>query len=261
MRTRSTFLTLAAIAASVAACDGATNPASEQPVAIAFSAVGNRSAVAADSARVADSLIVTRVQIVMSQLELSRTTGDTLCSTSNTSGDRGGSGKSKGRGSNDEQKKRDEERHLRCPQIELGPFLVNLALTSSPVTRFANNIPAGVYREIDFEINRPESDSAGVAFVAKNPDFRDISVRAEGTYKGKAFTYAGRAKAELELEFRPSLTVEATGTVVNIRVDLAKWFRNSAGVAVDPTTANTGGVNASMVARNIAGSFSLLAGS
>jgi hypothetical protein len=249
------------------ACDGALNPAEEQPVAVTFTAVGNRTAIAADTTRLADSLIITRVQVVMSELELARTTGDTLCTVSSRgSGGSGGddnSGKGKGKGEDNKKKeeKAREERHNRCPEIELGPFLVNLALTTSPVARFANSIPEGVYREIEFEIDKPDSDSAGVAFVAKNPDFRDISVRAEGTYRGRAFTYAGRAKAELELEFRPSLTVGKSGTVVDIRVDLARWFRGSDGKAVDPATANPGGVNAALVARNIGSSFSLATGS
>lgn len=245
--------------AFLAACSDSTSANDDQRVGVAFQAVGQRSAVAADSSTpVADSLIITRVQLVMSELELARTRGDSLCTIpaatimASIASDKG-----KGRESSEAR----SERARRCPSIDLGPFLVTLALTSSPVTRFANDIPAGTYREIEFEIDRPEDDSSGVAFVASNPDFRDISVRAEGTYKGKSFTYVGRAKSELELEFRPSLTVATSGTVVSIRVDLAKWFRNAAGVAIDPATANPGGVNASMVARNIASSFSLMTGS
>ena len=263
MQTLMRFPVLVAATAALAACDGgSTSPKGEQPVAIAFSAVGNRSTTAADSStNVGDSIIVTKVQVVMSELELARTAGDSLCTapatTSNS--ESGSSSSSDDKKKKEEEKKRAEERRQRCPQIELGPFLVNLPLSSSTTTRFANNIPAGVYREIEFKIDKPETDSSGVAFLATNPDFRDISVRAEGTFKGKAFTFTGRAKAELELEFKPSLTVQATGTVVNIQVDLKQWFRNSAGVAVDPASANPGGVNASMVARNIGKSFSLVA--
>lgn len=246
---------------ATAACDQAAAPASEQPVAIAFTATGARTV--ADTARLADSLIITRVQIVMSELELSRVAGDSLCSASGGSGGSGGDDKNKGKGSDKSKGKSEEakERRNRCPEIELGPLLVNLALSTSSVARFANDIPAGVYREIEFKIDRPDNDSSGVAFVARNPDFRDISVRAEGSYKGKAFTYAGRAAAELELEFKPSLTVEKTGTVVNIRVDLAKWFRTTDGKSIDPASANPAGANAALVARNIARSFSLSTGS
>lgn len=249
--------------AFLAACEGSTSTSDDQRVGVAFQAVGQRSSVAADSSTpVADSLIITKVQLVMSELELARTRGDSLCAVpaatilARISFDKG-----KGKDKEKEEKEARSERARRCPSIDLGPFLVTLALSSSPVTRFANDIPAGTYREIEFEIDRPEDDSSGVAFIASNPDFRDISVRAEGTYKGKAFTYVGRAKSELELEFRPSLTVATTGTVVSIRVDLAKWFRNAAGVAIDPATANPGGANASLVARNIASSFSLMTGS
>lgn len=247
--------------AFLAACEGSTSTSDDQRVGVAFQAVGQRSSVAADSSTpVADSLIITKVQLVMSELELARTRGDSLCAIpaatilARISLEKG---KDKGK----EMSEARSERARRCPSIDLGPFLVTLALTSSPVTRFANDIPAGTYREIEFEIDRPEDDSSGVAFIASNPDFRDISVRAEGTYKGRPFTYVGRAKSELELEFRPSLTVATTGTVVSIRVDLAKWFRNAAGVAIDPATANPGGANASLVARNIASSFSLMTGS
>lgn len=257
---RPTRLFLVAI---LAACGDATSSGDDQRVGVSFQAVGQRSAIAADSStRVADSLIITRVQLVMSELELARTTGDSLCAVpaatilARTSSDKG-----KDKDKNKQHSEERSERERRCPSIDLGPFLVTLALTSSPVTRFANNIPAGTYREIEFEIDRPEDDSSGVAFIASNPDFRDISVRAEGTYKGRPFTYVGRAKSELELEFRPSLTVSSSGTVVSIRVDLAKWFRNAAGAAIDPATANPGGANASLVARNIAASFSLMTGS
>lgn len=248
------MLLIAAVA--LAACDSSTDPRAPQAVAVAFSAVGSRTAVA-DTARVADSLVITKVQLVLSELELHRTAGDSLCVASTTAGATSGS-RDDDKKKKEEEKKRKEEKRLRCPEIELGPFLVNLALAANPVSRFANSIPAGVYREIEFVISRPDNDSSGVAFVARNPDFRDISVRAEGLYKGKAFVYTGRAAAELELEFKPAITVE-NGTVINIRVDLAKWFKNAAGVAVDPATANPGGPNAALVARNIANSFSLLA--
>jgi hypothetical protein len=139
-------------------------------------------------------------------------------------------------------------------------MLVALPLGPAAVTKFATNIPEGQYREIEFEIDKPDGDSAGTAFLASNPDFRDISVRAEGRYKTTAFTYVGRAKAEIELKFKPSLTVAAGGTVVNIRVDLARWFRGADGAPINPTTANPGGPNAARVAQNIARSFSVLAG-
>ena len=80
-------------------------------------------------------------------------------------------------------------------------------------------------------------------------------MHVEGTFNGTPFTYDGNASAELELTFATPIVVDASGMNITVNVDLSTWFVDGSGSLVDPTTANSGGANESLVARNIHQSF------
>lgn len=169
-----------------------------------------------------NTLIITRAQLVLHEVELKLSTVATCSSTS------------------------DDD----CEQVELGPMLVNLPLDNGITTPITVALPTGTYREIEFDIRGPGDDSRDRAFVAANPTFADASVRVEGTFNGAAFVYASRVDQEIELELNPPLVVDAAGGNATIQVDISSWFKSGATV-ISPATANVGQPNESLVRNNI----------
>lgn len=175
-----------------------------------------------------DTLILTRVQLVMRQIELKRS--DVTACTS--SGDPG------------------------CEEVEIGPSLVDLPLTPGPEQAFAVELPVGTYDRIDFEVHKVGSDSADLQFLLQHPGFADVSIRVEGTFNGTAFVFLSDVDEEQEFTLVPELVVSETASRnVTIFVDVNGWFRRADGSLVDPVSANTGGVNESLVSNNIKDSF------
>jgi hypothetical protein len=139
-----------------------------------------------------------------------------------------------------------------CQEIEIGPVLVDLPLTDGAEQRFALEVPAGSYSEIDFEIHKVGDDPDDLAFLAQHPGFEDISIRVDGTFNGTAFTFTTDVNEEQELTLVPALVVtDSTSTNVTIFVRIDSWFRALDGSLVDPATANEGGANKSLVDANI----------
>jgi hypothetical protein len=143
-----------------------------------------------------------------------------------------------------------------CAELELAPSIVNLSVTGGVTKALNSTIPSGTYTAFEAKIRVVEArKTASTAFLAAHPEFKGATVRVEGTFNGKAFTYTGAPRAELEGLFSPPLVADSTGANITINVDLANWFRTSSGTLVDPATANAGGTNAALVSTNIARSF------
>lgn len=138
-----------------------------------------------------------------------------------------------------------------CEELEFGPLLVDLPLTAGTTSPLTVSVPQGQYRELELKVHKPGDDTRDVAFKAANPLFANISIRVEGTFNGVPFVFTSRVNEELELDFNPVLTVDATGGNITIQIDVASWFKNASGAVVDPNTANTGGVNAGTVEERI----------
>ena len=151
----------------------------------------------------ANTLVVTRARLVLDEIELEEFSGREC--------DNSGSG-----------------RDPNCPEIEIGPFLVDLPLTGGVRSAISAQIPAGSYHEIEFDIEPVDDSNAGArAFFTANPDIpRNRSIVIQGTFNGQPFTFMSASRFELELEFRPNLIVGAGGTNVTIDVDVASWFRS-----------------------------------
>lgn len=175
-----------------------------------------------------DTLVLTRVQLVLRQIELKRS-------------DVGGCASPDDDG---------------CEEIEIGPSLVDLPLTPGPAQAFAVELPVGTYDRIDFEVHKVGSDSADLAFLQQHPGFEDISIRVEGTFNGTPFVFLSDVNEEQEFILTPELVVSETASRnVTIFVDVDGWFRRGDGTVLDPATANTGGPNESLVSNNIQDSF------
>lgn len=222
---------------AVVACGDSTGPGKTPTVTLSFgSATPAATSIAASIGAAAEGapLVITRVQLVISETELEAAGASCLAAADDDSD---------------------------CPEIKLGPTLIDLPLDGSIKPVLAASVPAGTYEELEFEIEAvQESDDADMsaqevaAFLTANPQFRGVSIRVEGTYEGAPFVYTTDAEAELEMEFSPPVTIDGSSNIT-VHVDVASWFRGANGVIIDPRTANAGGVNKQLVDDNIERSF------
>jgi hypothetical protein len=246
MRPHLPSVTALIVTAALGACSAdATGPsaASARSVSVSFSATGGvASAVllpglqasAASIASSADALVITKVQLVLSRLELQRV--GATCPVSD-----------------DDDGRRDDSS---CAELELAPTLVDLPVDSSSATSLKVPVPAGTYSALEAKIRPVDAKRRGAgAFLAAHPELAGASVRVEGTFNGKAFTFTGAPRAELESVFNPPLVADSSGANITVKVDLTNWFRTPSGTLIDPATALAGGPNAGLVSSNIARSF------
>jgi hypothetical protein len=143
-----------------------------------------------------------------------------------------------------------------CAEIEIGPLLVDLPLGTAGAARALSAIvPAGTYDEVEFEIHKPES-SDDASFIAANPEFEGVSIRAEGSYNGAPFVYRSDLDVEMEFDLQPPLVIGESGAAdLTVFVELSAWFRGLDGNLVDPQTANDGGDNEGVVNENVKSSL------
>lgn len=183
-----------------------------------------------------DALVITKVQLVLARLELQRS--GATCTSSASAGD-------------------DERADESCAQLELAPTIVTVPVDGSIANALSVSVPSGSYSAFEAKIRPVEARRNGsAAFLAAHPEFAGVSVRVEGTFNGKAFTFLGAPSAQLESVFNPPLVADASGINITVRVDLTNWFRTPAGALIDPASANAGAANAGLVSGNITRSFS-----
>jgi hypothetical protein len=148
-----------------------------------------------------------------------------------------------------------------CEEFESGPVLATFPLGSSNTAAAVSvNAPAGQYDKLEFEIHKTDStSSADASFLAANPGFKNISIRATGTFSHAGsrsdFVFTQDLDASEELAFSPPLAVvDGTPANLTIRLDVSTWFVNG-GALIDPASANVGGANAGVVQNNIKSSI------
>jgi hypothetical protein len=143
-----------------------------------------------------------------------------------------------------------------CEEMKAGPLLFDVPLaTAGAMHTVSVSLDAGTYDEVQFQIHKPEG-SADQAFLDANPDFAGVSIRVEGTWNGTPFTFTSGLEQELELPLSPPLVLAENGAAdVTIFVDVTNWFADGAGGLLDPSSANDGQPNQSLVRENIQRSF------
>ena len=176
----------------------------------------------------ANTLVITKAELVLRELELKLANGS-ACATGTVEDS--------------------------CEEIQIGPSRIDLPTTDVILSPISATVPAGTYHEIEFDIRRPGTDPADVAFVAANPQFNNVSIRVEGTFNGAAFTFTSQLDQEVQIDFNPPVTIAAGTNNVTIAMDLRSWFRNSQGVLINPATANPGQPNESPVTARIKASL------
>jgi len=240
--TRKSYLASLGCSIMLAGCGGAgTGPTGSAPVVLkvasraasqpaatttAFDVTSPEAGTFTDGA---NTLVLTRVALVLREIELKRADREGLCS---------------GDGDDD------------CEELELQPRLLEVPLSSGPERSFTASVAPGRYDEIEFEIHKPEDgsgDDSDTGFLQQHPEFAGVSIRVEGSWNGEAFTFTSGVNAEQEASLDPVLVVSEGGgeTELTLFVDLSIWFADGSGSLVDPRTANEGGSNQSLVETNI----------
>lgn len=143
-----------------------------------------------------------------------------------------------------------------CVAIRVGPYLVDVPVNGADGARVAVNVPAGTYSSIRLWLHKvTSSDSADLAFRQANPDFRDISLRLEGTFNGTPFIFVNDVNAKLTVPLATPLVVGTGGDNVTVTIDLSTWFLRPSGGLYSPASANTSGQIRAQVQNNIRGAF------
>lgn len=211
------------LSARSAPLPAAAAPAGSGPATVVLAA-GDSTVIALGS----DTLILRSLAVVLRKIELKRLETSS-CDSIATNGD--------------------------CEEFESGPVLATFPLGSTNTTAAVTVIaPAGQYDKLEFEIHKTDS-TGDAAFIAANPDFKNISIRVTGTFSKAGsrsdFTFTSDLDASEELGFNPPLAVvDGAPANLTIRLDVSTWFVNGGGL-IDPASAGVGGPNEGIVQNNI----------
>lgn len=140
-----------------------------------------------------------------------------------------------------------------CEEVELDPVLVDVPVDDALHPVINLSLPEGTFTELEAKLE-PARDRF-TTFNAANPNLRGKSVRVEGTFKGSPFVFTSPGRAKLEMEFDPPLVIDATTKNATLAIDVRKWFLNSAGGVIDPTSATPGSTSLLQIENNIRRSF------
>ncbi len=259
---RVSSLALAAAAVMLAACGEGTGPNASGQVGVGFrlatasavaanvqSASGESGGSAGTAGQVAaaatstgfsiksgtDEIVITKAQVVVKNVKLKSVAA--VCA-------------------NDDDDDMDGDDEDDCPTIRVGPFLVNVPVNGTDGGRVAVPVPAGTYSAIRFEIHKvSSSDSADRVFRQENPDFRDISVRLEGTYNTKPFVFTHDVNAKLDVPLTKPVEIGAAGDNVTVTIDMSTWFVKPTGGLYSPAEGNGPGLVRAKIQNNIRAAF------
>jgi hypothetical protein len=234
----------------ISACAESTTPAVGRAVTVSFASLSTAAGASFSSATESgaqrsisasggtDVLVIDKVQIVLSRLELVR--AGASCTATAAAGD-------------------DVVDEHECTELSLEPMLVDLPINSTVANVISINVPAGSYSALEAKVRALRADGdqgrASKAFLTAHPDLAGLSVVVIGTFNGTPFTWRGAPRAEFEASFSPALVVDAAPVNLTVHADVTTWFKTQSGTLIDPATANAGGSNAGVVAENVRRSF------
>lgn len=180
-------------------------------------------------------LVLTKVQVVLSRIELTRTDAVSCVNDDSTRDDSG----------------RDsaEAEHEGCEQVSGKPVVLDIPVDAAVHTAINVPLSAGTYTKLEARV------APAAEVTTTNPELAGASIRVTGTFNGTAFTFTTALRRKIEMEFHPPLVVDATTKNATVNIDVSSWFKSASGAVIDPATANAGGVNADLVRSNIRASF------
>lgn len=142
----------------------------------------------------------------------------------------------------------EEEEEGQCVELRSRPMLVDLPLGAGSKSVFTSRARADSYSVVEVAIGRPDRSRAE-------------SIRLEGSWSRsglrREFVYVADVNEVQELDLTPPLDLRAGRTTrLTLRFDIAAWFRTPDRAAlVDPSSANPGRPNETLVRDNIRMSF------
>jgi hypothetical protein len=200
-----------------------------------------------------DTIIVTRAELVVRDVKLK--TAAAVCTDDDhvMAADKSSTGTSNsGKGSSNDAAHEDDD----CPSVHIGPFLVNVPVSGADAARVGVAVPEGTYSSVRLTLHKVTSDdSADVAFLQTNPDFRGLSMRIAGTFNGAPFVYVGDVDATLDVPLTAPVAIKSGGDDVTVSIDLSTWFLRAQGGLYSPALANTPGLVRAQVQNNIRFAF------
>lgn len=240
VRTVSSLTAIAILAACGASSD--ITGTSKQAVSLSFttrtaSAAGSRLAPGSRGDLVLGQngeLVISRIQLVLNRLELTRTDAANCVSTDS----------SDDRDSHDGEVEREG-----CEHVSINPMVVDIPVDAAVHTALNVPLTAGTYTKLEARL------APSAAIGAKDTTLAGRSVRVTGTFNGKAFVFTSALRSRIEMEFSPPLVIDATTQNATVNIDVSSWFKSSGGTVIDPATANSGGANSAAVNANIRASF------
>jgi hypothetical protein len=126
----------------------------------------------------------------------------------------------------------DPEEEAECPNLKLGPVLLDPPIEEGADATFTVDLPAGVYDELQLQIHKP-TGSNDVAFIAANPEFDGVSIRVNGTWNGTPFTFITDLTQVIEIELEDPIVVAVDGTTaLTLLLDVRSWFLDQGGGAL-----------------------------
>jgi hypothetical protein len=139
-------------------------------------------------------------------------------------------------------------------EFEAGPFLLDLSaaqLSGSVQTIVTTEVPAGTYRELKFELHKPDASEPG---VAADPNLAALaaaqqSLIVDGTIDGQPFTFTSSVDAQQE--FEGTFDVSSGAQNITLNIDVTGWFGGSGSARLDPRVSN----DRSQIENNIHASF------
>ncbi len=206
-----------ALTFSLAGCG--KNPQSSNPGSVKLS-IRVMSAMASPKISIpqAQQITITAAKVVLDEIELESTNGDSLDFESDS------------------------------------PLAVNLNLAGAMTVLDSVSLPFGTYNELELEIHKLESEDGAV--YNANPDLQERSLYVRGYVDGDTnavFVFTSDLEVEQEQEFSPPLVIDqnSPNTNVVLTIDTSMWFSDGAGGYLDPRV----GQNQDAIERNIKASI------
>lgn len=179
-------------------------------------------------ARAQDTIIVTRAQLVVRDVQVARTGANCPDAAPSNGGD------------------------ASCPTVHVGPYLIDIPTSGTATSRIEVDVPEGTYTRMRLRLHKVSSaDNYDKTIRDGNPALANASVRLEGTYNGQAFTFISDVNSLMEVNFPQGVTVGDNTMPVTVAVDVGTWFDNPSGGLISPILAAVPGALRTMVDANI----------
>ena len=136
-----------------------------------------------------------------------------------------------------------------CEEFELPPSFLNLPLDERAVIIGTDQVPPGMYEELEFEVEDLEDDENNnqeilqllTSIRADYPDWPEqASMLVVGDFtptdgNPQPFTVYVEAEIEVEMEFNPPLVIEASeqSQTITIEINPENWFLRANGEVMD----------------------------